>query len=66
MSNDYENDENDDSASRESENQTRRTTQAGHDGQRLHSALVGGTFQTAFWNETERTVTDGTLNEGTL
>ena len=28
--------------------------------------LFGGTFQTAFCNETERTVTDGMLNEGTL
>jgi hypothetical protein len=50
----------------ESENQARRAAQAGHDGQRLHPALVGETFQTAFCNETERTVTDGMLNEGTL
>ena len=64
MSNDYENDENDDSASMEAENQARRAAQAGHDSQRLHSALVGGTFQTAF--ETERTVTDGMRDEGTL
>jgi len=66
MSNDYKNDENDDSASMEAENQARRAAQAGHDSQRLHSALVGETFQTAFCNETERTVTDGMLNEGTL
>ena len=35
----------------------------GHDGQRVYSALVGGTFQTGSGDGPERTVSDGASRE---
>jgi hypothetical protein len=62
----YDNYYNDDSASRESQSQARRAAQAGHDGQQVDPVRAGGTVHTGFDDGAERTLSDGTVNEGTL
>jgi hypothetical protein len=62
----YDNYYNDDSAFRESQSQARRAAQAGHDGQQVDPVSAGGTIHTGFDAGAERTLSDGTVNEGTL